>query len=671
MSPPFQTVLIANRGEIVVRIARTCRAMGIRTVAVYSDADRHAPHVRACDVAVRIGPPPARESYLRIDAMLDAAKQTGAQAVHPGYGFLSENPEFAEACAAGGVTFVGPPPAAMRAMGDKIAAKKTVEAAGVPTVPGYLGDDQSPKVLLEHARRIGTPLLIKAAAGGGGKGMRIVRDLDEFSDALDGARREAEAAFANPTVFLERYLIAPRHVEVQILADAHGTCIHLGERECSIQRRHQKILEETPSTAVPAALRAEMGSAAVRIAQAVGYVNAGTVEFMLDADRRYYFLEMNARLQVEHPITELVADVDLVREQLLIAAGGTLRLKAADVEPRGHAIEVRIYAEDPERGFLPSTGRITAFSPPEGPGIRNDAGVGTGTIVSVDYDPMLAKLIAYDRTRDACIERVASALDEYMVGGVTTNIGFLRWIVGHDAFRHGDTTTAFIDEHFKPGAAPGKGDDRAALLGAAAALQTLPATQAALGAPHAGSGVGPWQRIGPWRHGAAPREVGFEDREAPVIVTPMPDGSWRCAYDGDEATVECVAGGSCTIERDGKRVRFVAWRARNRVAVSMNGSVHEFVPVAPPSTGDAMRGHRHHGTVGLGTVEAPMSGKIVKVSAKAGNTVSAHDVLVVMEAMKMEHTIVAPYDGAVRDVKIAVGDVVAAGEELIQIEAKA
>jgi 3-methylcrotonyl-CoA carboxylase alpha subunit len=513
--------------------------------------------------------------------------------------------------------------------------------------------------LLAEARRIGTPLLIKASAGGGGKGMRVVHDLSEFPDSLEGARREALAAFGDSTVFLERYLAAPRHIEFQILADAHGNCIHLGERECSIQRRHQTVLEETPSTAVSAALREAMGAAAVRVAKTVGYVNAGTVEFMLDAQGHFYFLEMNARLQVEHAITEAVADVDLVREQLLIAAGAPLSLTPADVTPRGHAIEVRIYAEDAERGFLPSIGRVTAFVPPVGPGLRNDVGVAAGSLVPVDYDPMLGKLIAYDRTREACIQRLAAALDDYVVGGVTTNIPFLRWLVDDDAFVRGATTTAFIEERFKPELLFVKADDGLAMLAAAGALQDLPA------AP----GWNAWQRVGPWRHSAEPRLVTFESREdAPVSVARLPDGSWKCAARGREAIVSYGSDVS-TIESGGKRSRFVAWMSRRGVAVSLDGRVFEFAPLPPPSTDDATRGQRHGGRAGKGSVEAPMSGKVVKVAVKAGDPVAARDVLVVMEAMKMEHTIVAPYDGSVLSINVSAGDTVGAGDVLAEIEA--
>ena len=660
MSAPFHTVLIANRGEIAVRVAKTCRAMGMRTVGVYSDADARAPHVRVCDVAVRIGPPPARDSYLRIDAVIAAARDTGAQAIHPGYGFLSENARFAQACADAGIRFVGPPPDAMRAMGDKIAAKRTADGAGVPTVPGYLGDDQSRKTLAANAKRIGAPLLIKASAGGGGKGMRVVRDLSDFDDALEGAQREAMSAFGDGTVLLERYLDAPRHIEVQILADAHSACIHLGERECSVQRRHQKVLEETPSAAVSPALRAEMGAAAVRAAQAVGYVNAGTVEFMLDASGEYYFLEMNTRLQVEHPITEAVTDVDLVREQLHIAAGERLRIAQNDVEPRGHAIEVRVYAEDAAHGFLPSIGRITEFAPPTGPGLRVDTGVETGSDVTIDYDPMLAKLIAYDRTREACVERMSAALDDFIVGGVTTNIAFLRWLVGHDAFRRGATTTTFIDEHFRPEMLHhGVHDDVALLAAAAAAVAQAPAVSEADSV---------WRRLGAWRHAVELRSVRFAGVEGAVTVSLRSDGRWTCVS-GDEEAVVTFDGTSSTIVHAGATTRFSAWSSRGKISIVIGGFVREFALLAAPTTEAAGQG-RGQGS-GAGVVEAPMSGKIVKTTVSAGDEVNARDVLVVMEAMKMEHTIVAPYDAVVRSVDVTPGDTVGAGDALVALEASA
>jgi len=657
---PFGCVLIANRGEIALRIARTCRAMGIRTVAVYSDADAGAPHARACDLAIRIGPPPVRDSYLRIEAIVEAAQSVGAQAIHPGYGFLSENAAFAEACAAAGIAFVGPPPAAMRVMGDKIAAKKTVEAAGVPTVAGYLGGEQSIAALTEQAKRIGLPILVKAAAGGGGKGMRLVTEGGAFADSAAAAKREAQAAFGDDTVFLERFLSKPRHIEIQILADAHGRCISLGERECSIQRRHQKVLEETPSTAVSPALREQLGHAAVRAASAVGYRNAGTVEFMLDASGAFYFLEMNTRLQVEHPITELVTGVDLVRAQLLIAAGHDLPLRGEDASPRGHAIEVRIYAEDAENDFLPSTGRITHFELPEGPGIRNDAGVETGSIVTADYDPMLAKLIVYDRTRDAAIERLKAALDEYLVGGVTTNIPFLRWIAGHPAFAAGATTTAFIADHFRPEQLRDQADGERALLAAAAAWAALDDEES----------VDPWRRLGAWRHSSSSRQVTFGSHPDKSIAVwrARDSGAWHASFGRQEAIVEERGNGIFELRSDRMRERFAAWRRAASVVVSLAGRPREFAIARPPSLADAARGGAHDGRSAAGVVQAPMSGTIVKVDVRRGDAVRARQVLVVMEAMKMEHAIVAPYDGVVKTVRAKAGGTANSGDALIEIE---
>jgi len=658
---PFTKVLIANRGEIAVRIARTCRAMGIRTVAVFSDADARALHVRESDEAVRIGPAPARDSYLRSAALINAASATGARAVHPGYGFLSENAAFAEACTDAGLAFVGPPPRAMRAMGDKIAAKRTAEAAGVPTIPGYLDDDQSFGALSAAADRIGFPLLVKAAAGGGGKGMRIVREAAELARAIEGAQREAQAAFGSAAIFLEKYLIAPRHIEIQVLADAHGTCIHLGERECSIQRRHQKILEETPSVAVDAGLRAEMGAAAVRAASAVGYVNAGTVEFMLDADGSYYFLEMNTRLQVEHAITEAVIGIDLVREQLWIAAGRPLSLSQRDVVPRGHAIEARIYAEDAAAGFLPSTGRLTTFGIPEGPGVRNDAGVAFGDTITSDYDPMLAKLIVEDRSRDACIQRLTAALDSYRVGGVATNLPFLRWLVRNDAFVRGDTTTGFIDQNFSPALLSHDGDEELAVMCAAAVTVT----------DAAGSrSPDPWRRLGGWRLASSDRTVTFErPMEARVLVGWDPLGeTWRCTAGDRTALVSALGGGEYLAIADGIASPFCGWRARGSIALSFDRFHADCVLAAPPAVAEAARGHKHSAHGIAGSVAAPMSGKIVKVDVVPGALVEAHQVLVVMEAMKMEHSIAAPHDGKVLEVTVAQGDAVGAGDVLVRIE---
>ncbi len=442
---PFGKVLIANRGEIAVRVIRACREEGIATVAVFSEADREALHVQMADEAYPIGPAPATESYLAIDRIVRVAKAAGADAIHPGYGFLAENAAFAEACAAAGVTFIGPPPAALRAMGDKTAARRVARSVGVPTIPGTLepvADDAAARAV---AREIGYPVMIKAALGGGGKGMRLVRREADLEAALRMARGEAAGAFGDAAVYLEKALEEPRHIEVQLLADAHGRVIHLGERECSIQRRHQKLIEEAPSPAVDPALRARLGEAAVRIARAAGYVNAGTAEFLLDRAGNFYFLEMNARLQVEHPVTELVTGVDLVRRQLRIAAGEPLDLEQADVAWRGWAIECRINAEDPFAGWLPSPGRITAWRPPAGPWVRDDSGVYPGFTVPRFYDTLLAKLIVWGEDRPAALARLARALAEYRVAGVRTTIPVLRRVIEHEEFRAGRLSTAFLD----------------------------------------------------------------------------------------------------------------------------------------------------------------------------------------------------------------------------------
>ena len=442
----IRSVLIANRGEIACRIARTAAAMGIRTVAVYSDADAGAPHVRACDAAVRIGPPPVAESYLNIAAIIDAGKQAGADAVHPGYGFLSENASFAEACVAAGLTFVGPPASAIAAMGNKAAAKARMEAAGVPVVPGWRGADQSDGTLLEAARRIGLPVMVKAAAGGGGRGMRLVTDDAALEAAIKGARNEAASAFGSGELLLEKAVTDARHVEVQIFADTHGTVIHLGERDCSVQRRHQKVIEEAPSPAVPAELRARMGAAAVAAAKAVNYVGAGTVEFLLGGDGAFYFLEMNTRLQVEHPVTEAVTGLDLVEWQFRIADGEPLPLRQEQVALRSHAIEVRLYAEDPARNFLPQSGSVVAWRKP--PGVRTDAGIESGQAISPWYDPLLAKIIAHGATREEARAKLIAALERTVLLGLPTNRRFLIDLLSHSDFAAGKATTGFIGQHF-------------------------------------------------------------------------------------------------------------------------------------------------------------------------------------------------------------------------------
>jgi 3-methylcrotonyl-CoA carboxylase alpha subunit len=492
----FRKVLIANRGEIAVRIVRTCRAMGIPTVAVYSEADADALHTRVADEAVAIGPAEASRSYLKIDALIDAARRTNAEAIHPGYGFLSQNGHFADAVAAAGLTFIGPPGPVHRLMGDKKGARRLMASHGVPVLPGYDGDAQDDATLAREAKNVGWPLMIKPSRGGGGKGMRVVRAAADFEGALASSRREAKSAFGDDAMVLERFVLRPRHVEVQVMADAHGRVIHLNERECSIQRRHQKVVEETPSPALSPAQRAELCAAGVAAARAAGYVNAGTVEFLLDTDGRFYFLEMNTRLQVEHPVTEAVTGLDLVRLQIEVAAGRPLAIGQEDVVARGHALETRLYAEGPDD--LPSPGRVLHLAVPEGPGVRFDAGIASGSEVTVHYDPMLAKIVTWGRDRAESIERMRAALAETVVLGVTTNTARLRAIVAHPAFVAGDLHTGFLEEHL-PNAADVPDLPQEALAAALAALRQAPAGngRAKTQAPD------PWASLGAWRIGGA------------------------------------------------------------------------------------------------------------------------------------------------------------------------
>jgi acetyl-CoA carboxylase biotin carboxylase subunit len=494
----FKRILIANRGEIACRIMATCREMGIETVAVYSQADETAAHVLAADRAVLLGAADPAESYLNQDRIFAAARETGAEAIHPGYGFLAENETFASRCQAEDITFIGPPPAAIRDLGDKTVARRLMQGSDVPVIPGLSHPETDPAKLGEAAERIGYPVLIKAAAGGGGKGMRVVTSAAELAEAAETASREAAAAFGNGAIFIEKYLARARHVEFQIMADGQGNCIHLLERECSIQRRHQKIIEETPSPALTPALREEMGAAAVRAAQAAGYVNAGTVEFLLDPDGRFYFLEVNTRLQVEHPITEMVTGIDMVREQIRIAAGERLSYTQSDITGRGHAIECRIYAEDPENDFFPSPGPIDYLQQPQGPGIRVDSGIYMGGQVPVEYDPILAKMIVHAETREAAIARACRGLKDYVVIGVKTPIAFLLDVLDHEAFRDGATYTDFIPLHmadWQPAMADG---DLARIAFVVDALTEKPIGPEALRGGRAPE-ITPWQTLGAWR----------------------------------------------------------------------------------------------------------------------------------------------------------------------------
>jgi 3-methylcrotonyl-CoA carboxylase alpha subunit len=642
----IERLLIANRGEIAVRVARAAREMGIVPLGIYSEADADAYHLDFVDDARCVGPPAAAESYLNADAIVAAALAMRSDALHPGYGFLSERAQFARAVGDAGLTFVGPTPEAMAAMGSKIEAKRRVRAFHVPTIPGYDGDDQSPDALQANARRIGFPLMIKASAGGGGRGMRVVESFGEFTEALESAKREAAAAFGDDSVLLERYLRDPRHIEFQILADRHGTVVHVGERECSIQRRHQKIVEEAPSVALSPELRAQMGAAAVRAAESVGYSNAGTCEFMLDHDGSYYFLEMNARLQVEHPVTELVYGLDLVQWQLRIANGEHLALPQPTIQPRGWAIEARIYAEDPSNAMLPSTGTIAHWLPPEGPGIRVDAGVTTASVVSHYYDPMLAKLIAYGSDRASAIARLQCALHDFIVDGVRTNLPLLQWIARDAAFERGETTTSFLpqrlDESIFQTDAPGK----AVLLCAAALLV---------------DGRAPWRiaEVG------VPLRLQHSGGTVELRADATDDrGVWRISGDRSGELVANRRGDVIRAIFDDTPVAGVVTYAGKAFDVHLEGRTWSFA-FAAPAHSDGAPGASV--AVTDAHVTAPMPGRIVKIAARDGEAVEEHALLIVLEAMKMEHRIEAPAAATVRTVLVKEGQIVAGGTPLVEL----
>jgi 3-methylcrotonyl-CoA carboxylase alpha subunit len=640
----FDTLLIANRGEIACRIMRTARRLGIRTVAVYSDADAWALHVREADVAVRIGPAPARDSYLRIDALLQAARDCGAQAVHPGYGFLSENADFAEACESAGLVFVGPSAGAIRAMGSKIEAKRLVAAAGAPVVPGYQGDDLSEDRLREEADAIGYPLLIKASAGGGGKGMRRVERPDAFPAALAAARREAAGAFGDDRVLLERYLVAPKHLEVQILADGQGQVLHLFERDCSVQRRHQKVIEEAPGPTVSEDLRAGLGEAAVRAVRAIDYRGAGTVEFIADGER-FYFMEMNTRLQVEHPVTEAITGLDLVEWQLRIAAGENLALQQDDIARIGHAVEARIYAENPRRGFLPATGRLLTVEFPRD--VRVDAGIAAGDEVGVHYDPMLAKIIAHGGDRRQALARLDRALAAVQIAGVDHNVGFLRQVVAHPDFRAGTYSTHLLEDA-ETSLTPERGP--AGLVCAALALQ------------RAAGGPGRWCAADGFRLNLPAMftvRLRRDDVEHHVSV-----GDARIDVDGVTLSLDDVRfdGDAVSLRLDNQVLRARVVESADTVFVLRGGDTERIV--VPRVDVAAMA----QAAAGGERIVAPMPGQVIAVTAAPGDEVSVGQVLAVIEAMKMEHAVKAPRDGVVAAVSCAVGDRVDDGKELVTLE---
>lgn len=668
----FKKILIANRGEIAVRIMATCREMGIQTIAVYSEADQHARHVYEADEAYYLGPAPAPQSYLRINMIINIARQSGAEAIHPGYGFLSENASFAKACEEAGIVFIGPSAAAMSLMGSKIAAKQLALSTEVPTVPGYNGANQSNASLMSEAQKIGFPLLIKASAGGGGKGMRSVYRAEDFPDQLEGARREALAAFGDETVFLERLVQEPRHIEIQILGDHYGHIIHLGERECSIQRRHQKILEESPSIALTPELRAEMGAAAVRIARAARYVNAGTIEFLLDAEKRFYFLEMNTRLQVEHPVTELVTGLDLIRHQIRIAAGEPLDITQEQVRQRGHAIEVRLYAENPEQHFLPSTGTITRFIKPEGPGIRIDSGIADGDEITQYYDPMIAKLIVYGEDRAAAVDRLQHALQHSAVFGVTTNIPLLHAITAHPHFQQGQTHTDFLERHalLSTDTPPALPDD---VLLAAALYEIQPEKRQQIISRSSSNGSNPWQSLGPWRMAGDARIITYRYHEQSYRISIRPSlhttSAWHVQINTQTSEdILCTIGNSALVllRREHQQRRLYVQQSKREMQVALDGQVYLLQRQQPPDIATTM----HGGGVAQEqkTLTAPMAGTIVKVQVQNGEAVQAHQTLVILSAMKMEHAITAPYDGTVRHVHYQEGAVVPGGAIIIEME---
>jgi len=666
----FDKILIANRGEIACRIARTARRLGNRTVAVYSEADKRALHVATCDEAWLIGPAHPRESYLRGDRILDIAKKSGAQAIHPGYGFLSENADFARACQRAGVVFIGPPPAAIEAMGSKSAAKALMEKAGVPLVPGYHGDAQEPARLEKEAGRIGYPVLIKASAGGGGKGMRVVNHAAEFAEALAAAKREAASSFGDDRVLVEKYLARPRHIEMQVFADMHGACLHLFERDCSVQRRHQKILEEAPAPGMSAERRKQMGDAAIAAAKAVGYVGAGTVEFIAEPSGRFYFMEMNTRLQVEHPVTEMITGLDLVEWQLRVASGEALPLSQEQLSISGHAIEARIYAEDPARGFLPTAGRVEHLRQPLASAhVRIDSGVQAGDEVGVHYDPMIAKLIAWDRDRPAALRRLRSALDEYQVAGITTNLSFLSAVTAHPAFANADRDPGSLDtgliERNRAALFPAPAPVPDTILAIAVLSESLRTDrEAALTAARSSDPYSPWHLRHGWR-------LNEDNHHAFVLLDAGKRKQVVAHFRGSGYLLELPAGGSTTasasyagdgtidVELDGKRTCATVVRRGGELTVFAGGGSYRLEFEKPVMIEEEDPS---------GRLVSPLPGSVIQVLVDGGETVAKGQALMIIEAMKMEHTIIAPKRGIVRQIYFSKGEQVAEGAQLLEFE---
>ena len=657
----FATVLVANRGEIAVRVLRTLRRLGVRGVAVHTDADAGAPHVVAADVAVRIG------SYLSIDDVLDAARATGAEAIHPGYGFLAENTAFAAACTAAGIAFVGPPASAIEAMGDKIRAKQTVAKAGVPVVPGSDGAGLSDAELVAAVAEIGYPVLLKPSAGGGGKGMHEVHRPEDLEAAIATARREARSSFGDDTLLVERLVTSPRHIEIQVLADAHGNAVHLGERECSLQRRHQKIVEEAPSPLLTPEQRAAMGAAAVEAAKSVGYTGAGTVEFIVGADRpdEFFFMEMNTRLQVEHPVTEMITGQDLVEWQLRVAGGEELPLRQEQLTISGHAVEARVYAEDPVRNFLPSVGVLHRLrSPAENAHVRVDTGVSEGDAVTPYYDPMIAKLIVWDTDRKSALRRLRQALGEYQIAGVATNTAFLIALAGHPAFVEGDLDTGFI-ERFRSDLIPQQTPAPVSVLALAALAVTLE-RRAQAAAMSVGDPWSPWSAVNGWRmNDVGWDELIFKDRDTDIAcrIEYVGADAVRLRVQDKEVLVQGTleADGTLDAALDGRRMKIGIVRQGDDLTILLPGETHKLTLVDPRVVSAIDEGAG-------GQLNAPMPGKVVQVLVAEGAKVEKGQALMILEAMKMEHTISAPGRGVVAKINFQAGDQVTEGVSLLSIE---
>jgi 3-methylcrotonyl-CoA carboxylase alpha subunit len=666
----FDKILIANRGEIAVRVARTAKRLGIATVAVYSEADVSAMHVAACDEAYLIGPAPARDSYLNADRIIQAARRSGAQAIHPGYGFLSENAVFAQACVDAGIVFIGPSAQAIAAMGSKSAAKEIMGKAGVPLVPGYHGNAQDPELLAHEAQRIGYPVLIKASAGGGGRGMRVVGAPAQLREAIASAKREAAASFGDDRVLLEKYLTRPRHIEMQVFADTHANAVYLFERDCSVQRRHQKVLEEAPAPAMTPARRRQMGSAAIAAARAVDYVNAGTVEFIVDDAGNFYFMEMNTRLQVEHPVTEMITGLDLVEWQLRVACGEPLPLTQEQLAINGHAIEARIYAEDPARGFLPAAGTITHLRQPAASAhVRVDTGVNAGDSIGVYYDPMIAKLIAWDIDRPAALRRLQTALSEYQLAGPANNLAFLSRVISHPAFANAERQPDQLDtgliERYSQQLIPESQPANDTVL-AVAALEELLHEQetAARAAQRSSEPWSPWNAADGWRLNEDNHHtLRFVDQGNEVAVTAhyRADGV-MLELPGSQVSGRMLrrAEGDVVANLDGRRVHATVVRSGQELTLFIGGASyrlqrHEQQAVADEETS--------------GRLTAPMPGNVVEVAVRVGERVEKGHLLMIIEAMKMEHAILAPGPGVVREVRFGRGEQVREGEELIVFEA--